>query len=1062
MQGLTPTQEGIYFEGKFFGEAVNNIGGYQKYFCELDVPRFARARDVLLRSNDAYRLRFADGDGECRQALADPVFPPLDLVDCSSCADPRGRAMEWIQSRFEEAFQDLSRSVFQDALLKVSADEYWYFAKAHHLMMDGWGFALQMQRFIELYERVDREALAPEDVRFPSFLEYVSRQSEYRGSRASADDLDYWLGRHRPSSAARLLTPREGSGPDDRASSRRVSAVIDADMFAALKRQAAQVGANVTAAFLSVLYVYFSRACNCADVVVSSPVHNRRSANDKNIIGSLVNVNACPLNAGDAESFEDLVRLVARDQKRDHRHSRFPIGDLIRGLRERDGSSNESIHQLAFNYQSLDFGLTVGGKPVETHYLTHNRERAPATFVLCDYGAGQDIALHLDYNCAYFDEAAAKETLDRVHHLLRQAAADFARPLAALSLLTPAERERQLVDWNATRVEISMPGCIDHCFERQAAATPDALAIAWRGEFTTYAEANALANRVAHHLIGLGVRPEQPVCVYLPRTPTLIVALLGILKAGACYVPIDTAYPAARANYILDDSASSVVLTDAAGLARLPQAATRLDVDALLSQAAAAGDSANPAPLGRAGEQAAYVIYTSGSTGQPKGVVIEHRNAVALFDWAAKTYDREDLRAVLAATSVCFDLSVFEMFVPLATGGSVVLADNVLALRDGVGHPVTLINTVPSAIAALLESGSIPATVRCINLAGELLRQELVDAICESREVEIFDLYGPSEDTTYSTCARRRKHGPQSIGRPIHNKRAYVIGEDGGLLPAGSSGELHLAGAGLARGYLGRPELTDERFVFCEQVGERVYRTGDLARFAGNGELQYLGRKDHQVKIRGHRIEPGEIEAGIARHDGVEACAVIARMDPRAPQDKLLVACLVTRRVDPAEQAEADERLLQSLRESLGQSLPDYMMPAHFACLERMPLTSNGKTDRDALAQTFVDPPRAQAGEAPRTETEARMLGLWREVLGTSVAGVGESFFKVGGDSIRLVKLAARIEAEFGERIDLQSMFAHTTARAQAQLVDRRSELSGLLSRLRFADSERHAGYIDL
>jgi acyl-coenzyme A synthetase/AMP-(fatty) acid ligase/acyl carrier protein len=424
----------------------------------------------------------------------------------------------------------------------------------------------------------------------------------------------------------------------------------------------------------------------------------------------------------------------------------------------------------------------------------------------------------------------------------------------------------------------------------------------------------------------------------------------------------------------------------------------------------------------------AYLIYTSGSTGVPKGVAIEHESAVALLSWASAVFTAEELSGVLAATSISFDLSVFEIFLPLALGGRVIVVETALALpRSAAADQVRLINTVPSAIAALLKSGGIPSGVRTVNLAGEPLRAELVDTLYARGGIErVYDLYGPSEDTTYSTWTLRRAGGPTTIGRPISNTRAYVLGAALRPLPVGVPGELYLGGRGLARGYLGRPGLTAERFVpdpLSGEPGARLYRTGDRARWRPDGTLEYLGRLDFQVKVRGFRIELGEIEGVLRQAPGVTDCAVVAREDETG--DRRLVAYVVG-------EAEAE-----ALRGHLRRSLPEYMVPAAFVPLERLPLTANGKLDRKALPA----PKLASAEDryvAPRTPVEELLTGIWAEVLRVERVGVHDSFFDLGGHSLLLMRLLADVQATFDVEISIRSVFAMPTLEGMAGEIERR------------------------
>jgi acyl-coenzyme A synthetase/AMP-(fatty) acid ligase/acyl carrier protein len=422
-----------------------------------------------------------------------------------------------------------------------------------------------------------------------------------------------------------------------------------------------------------------------------------------------------------------------------------------------------------------------------------------------------------------------------------------------------------------------------------------------------------------------------------------------------------------------------------------------------------------------------YLIYTSGSTGVPKGVAIEHESAVILLSWAKALHTAEELGGMLACTSISFDLSVYELFLPLSLGGRVIIVENALALPSApAADQVRLLNTVPSAAAALLKIGGIPAGVTTVNLAGEPLRPELVDALYAHGGIErVYDLYGPSEDTTYSTWTLRRAGGPVTIGRPISNTRAYVLGAALLPLPVGVPGELFLGGRGLARGYLGRPGLTAERFVpdpFSAEPGARLYRTGDRARWRADGTLEYLGRLDAQVKVRGFRIELGEVEAALRRNPAVTDCVVVAR--EYAPGDRRLVAYVVSG-------VEED-----GLRDHLRQSLPEYMVPFAFVPLDRLPLTPNGKLDRKALPAPEGSPHATRVHEAPRTEAERRVAAVWAEVLGVENVGAHDRFFDLGGHSLLLVRVQARLREAFGHPVPITHLFRYLTVSALAAALD--------------------------
>ena len=598
-----------------------------------------------------------------------------------------------------------------------------------------------------------------------------------------------------------------------------------------------------------------------------------------------------------------------------------------------------------------------------------------------------------------------------------------------------AARHRVLVEWNATEADIPQDKCVHELFEAQAARTPDAIAVVCEGERLTYAELNAKANRLAHHLRALGVRPDDRAAICVERSLAMVVGLLAILKAGGAYVPLDPAYPAERLTFMLKDSAPIAALTHGpaqaalerglAGLARRPPV---LDLDNDTAWTFASAANPDPAEVGLTSRHLAYVIYTSGSTGQPKGTMNEHRGLVNRLVWGQRAYGLTADDRVLQKTPFSFDVSAWEFFWPLLAGAGLVMARpgghrNPAYLLDVVkNEAVTTLHFVPSMMRAFLEvvEASNCASLRRVFTSGEALPAGLVGLFHQQLPgVELHNLYGPTE-TAIEVTAWTSSPGGQTanvpIGRPIANTRIYILGDDREPVPIGASGEIHIGGVQVCRGYLNRPELTAERFIASPFVeGERLYRTGDLGRFRADGMIEFLGRNDFQVKIRGFRIELGEIEARLAEHPGVREAVVLARED--APGEKRLVA-YYTARVDAA----APEA--ESLRPHLAASLPEYMVPAAYVRLETLPLTANGKLDRNALPAPDLGAFSGHAYVPPLGETEQRLARIWADLLRLERVGRNDNFFELGGHSLLGVRMLSRLRQALGADVPLAVLFA--------------------------------------
>ena len=582
-------------------------------------------------------------------------------------------------------------------------------------------------------------------------------------------------------------------------------------------------------------------------------------------------------------------------------------------------------------------------------------------------------------------------------------------------------------DLNKSRVLPAEGKCVHELFQQQVRSAPEAVAVVLEKEQLTYRELNARANQLAHYLRKLGVGPEVLVGICVERSPVMLIGLLGILKAGGAYVPLDPAYPPERLRFITEDAATPVVITQRQLLSILPRGGAHticLDDWKVIEQESEEDPCSETVP-----QNLSHVIYTSGSTGKPKGVAIQHESVAALIDWASTVFSSEELHGVLASTSICFDLSVFELFVTLALGGRVILADNALHLASlKSAQQVTLINTVPTAITELLRLGAIPETVTTINLAGEALKTDLVGQIYKLPHIQrVFDLYGPSEDTTYSTFALRRAGGPATIGRPISNTQVHLLDAELQAVPEGMSGEICLSGLGLARGYLHRPDLTANRFIpngFTQDGSTRLYRTGDIARRLPDGSLEYLGRIDNQIKLRGFRIELSEIEIRLSQYPSIRDCVVTVKSNDRG--EKFLVAYFV-----------ADEiPQVSELRSFLAHDLPEYMVPSRFVRLDKIPLNPNGKVDRRALPEPSTD--RAMLPRecvAPQDEIEGQLTTIWQELLGVSAVGTEDNFFELGGHSLLAVQLFTELENRFGKKLPLATLFQTSTISRLAEIL---------------------------
>ncbi|NIE76381.1 amino acid adenylation domain-containing protein [Pantoea sp. Ap-967] len=989
---LSPMQQGLLYHSLLGQGEASYINQMRLAIEGLEPERFRDAWQATLQAHPVLRSGFAwDGLPQPLQRVQRQATLPFECLDWRGRADHEQALQALALQERERGFDLREAPLLRLVLVRLGEAQWVLIYTHHHLLMDGWSNGLLLAEVLRRYSGL--AVAAP----LSSQRDYIAWLQAQDGKASEAFWREHLAKLEAPT---RLVSQMAGNGQSGQRADLHLSLgtqeVAHLEAFA----KACKVTFNtlVQAAWLLLLQRYTGQASPCFGATVAG----RPSAlvGIEQQIGLFINtlpVIATPqpqVSLGQWLEHVQLYNLAVRE------HEYTPLADIQRWA----GHAGEALFDtlLVFeNYpveqvleQSAADGLRFGvvSNLEQTHY--------PLTLMLT---LGRTLELHFNYDRGQISDLELERVAQHLKNLLTQLPGRADTPLAELSMLGEQERQCLLVDWNADQPGLADARCVHQLIEQRVRTAGDAIALIADMQALSYEQLDRQANQVAHRLIELGVGPEVRVGVALRRTVQLPVALLGVLKAGGAYVPLDPDYPTERVAYMLEDSQASVLVTEESVLPHLPG-----NVPTLLMGQLADYPQHSPCTQVTAGNLA-YVIYTSGSTGRPKGVAITHRNVQALVEWTARVFSAEDLSGVLASTSVCFDLSVWELFVTLALGGKVILARNALELAQlPARDQVRLINSVPSAVAALARAGQIPAGVHTVNLAGEPLKQVLVDTLYASGAItRVNDLYGPSEDTTYSTWVRRSAGGHASIGRPLSNSSGYVLDDWLQPVPSGLCGELYLGGAGITRGYLLRPSLTAERFVPDPfgSAGERLYRTGDLVRLGASNDLEYQGRIDHQVKIRGLRIELGEIEARLLKLAGVREAVVVA-------SDEQLVAYLVG-----GDQLPADE----TLRDQLRRVLPEYMVPAQLVRLEQLPLTPNGKLDRKALP-AVRHTPRQAVYRAPQSSLEQQLAALWCDVLQQERVGLDDDFFELGGHSLQLVMLQTRVRGLLGMDVTLKQL----------------------------------------
>jgi amino acid adenylation domain-containing protein len=979
------------------------------------------------------------------------IFPaaglPLDVIDVGHFAEgereseARRQAIEASQRPFDLAREPLVRT----RLFRLGEQDHLLLFLTHHIVFDGWSERLLTNEILGLY----RVFLAGDSPSFPpltiQYADYALRQQQRIDDPKLVEDLAYWKEQLGGAPALSLPADRRRPPVQSYRGARQTFSlpVLLSDRLRELsRREDCTLFMTLFAAFNVLLYRYAGQT----DIVVGVPVAGRDRVEIEKLIGVFINVLALRTRFSGDDTFRELLRRVREVALGAYSHQDMPFDRLVGALQPDRDPSRSPLFQVMFQFRNLPpRDADIPGLGAQGVNLDIGTSKFDLTLDIEDKKA---LACTLEYRTDLFDTATIMRMQDHMRTLLDGIVLDPDRPLADLPLLSEAERRQLLAEWNDTRSDYPRDKCVHQLFEDQVARTPDALAVLFEDQRITYRELDQRANQIACYLDGLGVGPEAKVAVCADGSPDVIAALLGVLKAGGAYVPLDPAYPPDRLAVMLEDAGVTVLLTQSHLVERIPRGKARLVC--LDSDREIIGRESGSTPGSKTDpENSACIIYTSGSTGLPKAVSVQHRGLVNQVLDASARYrlGPSDRRPQLAALS--FDVAAAEIFSTLASGAVLVLPrgpwfDSYESFRRFLEEKRLTVVSLPTAywhgwVAELSRSNSpLPRSLRLVIVGTE---QASAEHFAQWRNlacgrVSWCNAYGPTEaaitSTVYGPIAGLQEERSDTIpiGRPIRNTQVYILDDRLQPVPAGVFGELHIGGDGLARGYFNHTDLTAEKFIpnpFSSEGGARLYKTGDVGRFLPSGNIEFLGRLDSQVKIRGFRVEPGEVEVALRRHPAVREAVVIARED--TPGDKRLAAYVVPRQGQALTTGE--------LRAFLRETLPDYMLPSAFACLDAMPLTRNGKVDRRSLPAPDLFRDATATFVAHRTPIERALVEIWSEVLKLPEIGVRDNFFELGGHSLSAGQVISRVNNCFRLELPLRVLFDQPTIERLAKVIAR-------------------------
>ncbi|OBZ13243.1 non-ribosomal peptide synthetase [Bacillus sp. FJAT-26390] len=1086
---LTHPQKRIsYVEQRYEASPIHVVGCLSRIEGEVDFKLLEHAIRLVLHQHEAFRLRFVQEDGELKQFVQSGLAEDVTaFMDFSVEDDPEQAMQQWLDREENTPIPLMDGCLFRITMFRISEQHCGFLTLFHHMIGDGWSLQLFIDGIGKRYEQLLLQGENVLDEEATGYLSWRHQEQTYLASSRAERDRLFWQ-----ESLQHLPEPMFPEDSSSCIAGARQSFRLGEEDTGALRKLAQKLGCTENTMLTGLVLLYLQRTLMRDDLVIGTPVFNRSGKLEKKIFGVFTSTMPLRVQMDATEQvslfFERLNRII----RRSHSHQKYPYDLLVQQLELRR-IGLEQVFQVSVNVFNTTLLTELDGMTVKHREVYSGNQGNALQFVINDWNGENDYTIDIQYKTSLFTDESIGKTIAVLRHLLRQLLNNSEQRISSLSVVLEDERRQQLYAFNETKLELPRYQSIVEWLKEGAAQRPDAIALAFKDQEMTYSELNKRADQIAWQLRESGAGPNRIVAIMANRSIEMIVAIYGVLLSGGAYLPIDPAYPRDRIAYLLEDSGAQTMLVQRGlrqqkAMAELGIKCLEVSIDEPLDESIDGGDRYNDQlSFVNTPDHLAYMIYTSGSTGKPKGVMIQHHSLINFIAAMKEQLPFEEGAIMLCVTTISFDIFVLETLAPLAFGMKIVIADEAEQV-DGallnkliVNERIQWLQTTPSRMLLLLADEGAAEALGLLNyilLGGEPFPAVLREQLTQITNARLFNMFGPTETTVWSTMQELTSEEAITIGRPIANTSVYILGEHQELLPIGMAGELCISGYGLARGYWNRPELTDEKFVpHPFESGQKLYRTGDLAKWLPNGQLQHLGRMDQQVKIRGYRIELGEIESCLMMLEAVHMAAVVVWISPSGIQE--LIAYVKVNR--PLESSE--------LRSQLAVHLPGYMLPSRYIQLEQLPLTPNGKVDRKALPdQQTTGVSQAQAAlmadsqtsktqvvkletamsveaakrlttshatvslpEADETDEgaaaveyslERTIVNCWLSILAGHNISHSDNFFEVGGHSLHVLKVIS-VMKDRGIPVQASDMYAEPTA-------------SGLAERLR----KRHGAFV--
>lgn len=1024
---LTHPQKRIWYIEKIYpGTSLYNIGGPVRIKGAIDFSILEESINILIKNNEGLRLRLIEENGEVKQFVSSYEKVKLDFIDFSKYENPEAEFRKWIGQEARKPFAIENERLFYFALFRISDSDNGYLTKFHHIIADGWSINIMTEQICDTYMKL----LNKEEIYYStehSYIEYISNEKKYLLSDRFFKNKSFW------NEKFKVLPETFLNKSSDVIEGKRRTFELDSELSYKIKKFAVDNKCSLNTFFVTLYLIYLYKTTHQEDIIIGTPVLNRSGKKEKSMFGMFTSTMPFRFSIDDNLNITDTMTKVNEQLMECYFNQKYPYDLLVQDL-ELKKKGYDNLFNICVNYYNTKLNSELNGFPIENVEFYNGNQIYSLQLVIKDWSDSGSLTLDFDYKVNDYSDEQIDDIYNRLLSLVNHIIMKPSEKVRILSPLSDNERKKLLYEFNATEAEYPKDKIIHQLFEEQVEKTPGKAAICFNTIEFTYSQLNEKANQLARYLAKKGVEKETVVGLLTTHSIETVIGILGILKAGGAYLPIDPGYPSDRINYMLEDSKAGILLTN---LERIEGFGFNGEIVNLNDQSVYSGELSNLEIVNKPNDLV-YVIYTSGSTGKSKGTMIEHQGLVNYIWWAKKMYVRNEDEVFPLYSSLAFDLTVTSIFTPLISGSKIIIYDEnsnhneYVLYRIMKENKATVVKLTPSHLSLLKGMDNSNSSVKRFIVGGEDLKVTLARDIYESfKNIEIFNEYGPTE-TVVGCMIHKYNYENDTrisvpIGVPADNVQIFIFDKNLNPVPANMVGEMYISGDGVARGYLNKPELTMESFIDNPFIkGKRMYKTGDLARFLSDGKIEYVGRADQQVKIRGYRIELAEIEKCLLGHEAIKDTLVIDREDKS--NGKYLCAYIVKK----------GEVSAHELKDFLVRYLPDYMIPVHFIELDEIPLTINGKVNRELLPKPEV---KNEEFIAYRNEKEKYLINAVCDVLGLERVSVRQNFYHLGGDSIKAIQIASKLNDK-GFKIKVKDILSNPIIEEMALCIEQSKGLA--------------------